>query len=103
MLEEIPLQGRVPGGASVEFVSVQVPIENDRYIPLALVRYSISGQVQEYGLRLDLDKRSFADHFWDSPEREKVLQSALSKIIEIIGEAIRRRTYERLGKEFVKG
>jgi hypothetical protein len=100
MLKEIPLKGRVPGGASLDFVSVQVPIENDRYVPLALIRYSLAGKPQEFGLRFDLDKQTFADHFDD--DREKVLQAAIPKIVEIVTEAIRRHTFEKLRKEFVK-
>jgi hypothetical protein len=76
MLKEIALKG-VPGGASLDFVSVQVPIEKDRYIPLALVRFSLFGKTQEHGLRFDLDKQSFADHFDD--DREKVLQAAIPR------------------------
>lgn len=98
MLKIIPLAGRVPGGASLDFISVQIPIENDRYIPLALVNYSLGGQVQEYGIRLDIDKRTVADHF--DGERERVLQDAIPKIIDIVTEALRRDTYERLKRGF---
>ncbi len=43
MIEKIPLEGKIQGGAALEFISVEVPFEADRYIPFALVRYSLAG------------------------------------------------------------
>ena len=100
MVREITLKGRVPGGPLLGFVSIVIPVD-DRYIPLLLVRYSVNGQTQEYGLRFDLDKQSFADHLPD-PDQEKILQAAIPKISEIASTEIRRYRYEALNKEFGK-
>jgi len=99
VIQQIQLKGRVQGGAALDFLTVEVPAEPDRYIPFALVRYSIEGKPQEECLRLDLDKRTFADHFSD-PVQERVLYDAARQIAEIVVEALRRSTYERLRKEF---
>jgi hypothetical protein len=99
VIEKIPLEGRIKGGASLEFISVEVPFEPDRYIPFALVRYRIAGERKNDGLRLDLDKATFADHFADE-ERERVLRAAGPQIVKIAGDALRRLTYERLKREF---
>jgi hypothetical protein len=99
VIQRIQLQDRVRGGAALDFLTVEVPAEFDRYIPFALVRYSVEGKPQEDRLRLDLDKRTFADHFSD-PEQEQVLQDAARQIADIAVEALRRVTYERLRKDF---
>jgi hypothetical protein len=102
MAQEISLKGRIPGGASLGFFSIVIPMENDRYIPLTLVKYTINGELQKYGLRFDLDKRSFADHFLENPDQENVLRAAVPKLIEIATEAIKRHRYQILAKEFGK-
>jgi hypothetical protein len=99
MIERIPLTGRVRGGASLEFLTVDVPIELDRYIPFALVRYAIDGCEQAQGIRLDLDKGTFADHF-QNPEQDAILKGASGLIISIVADRLRRVTYDRLRKEF---
>ena len=99
MMQSISLEGKIEGGASISFLSVEVPFEADRYIPLALVRYAIDGKPQAYGLRLDLDKRTFADHL-DNPDQEKILDDARGAIIEIAAKELRRREYQQLQKEF---
>lgn len=101
MIEVIPLVGKIQGGASIEFLSVEVPFEHDRYIPFALVRYAIDGEPQENGgLRLDLDKATFTDHFLQHEARERILQKAAPAIVEIVAQRLRQLTYERLKKEF---
>jgi hypothetical protein len=57
------------------------------------------GKPQEERLRLDLDKRTFADHF-PNPGQEWVSRDADGQITEIAVEALRRNAYERLRKEF---
>jgi hypothetical protein len=99
LIQQIQLQDRVQGGAALDFLTVEVPVEPDRYVPFALVRYSLEGKPQQERLRLDLDKRTFADHF-PNPDQERVLCDAARQIAEIVAEALKRRTYERLRKEF---
>jgi len=81
-IRTINLKGHVAGGASIEFLRAEVP-ETHR-LPFALIRYSLQGVEQEYGLRLDLDKRVFIDHFEDE-EKEKTIESAAPKIVEFLG------------------
>jgi hypothetical protein len=100
MIEVIPLRGRVKGGAAIEFLSVEVPFESDRYIPFALVRYAVDGQSQSPdGLRLDLDKGTFTDHFPYGEQREQLLRQAGPQIAEIVAERLKKLTYERLKRE----
>ncbi len=99
MIEQIQLQGRVQGGAALDFLAVELPIEPDRYVPFAQVLYAVEGKPQDERLRLDLDKRTFADHF-ANPEQERVLHAAARQIAEIVVQTLRRYAYERLRKEF---
>jgi hypothetical protein len=99
MMKSIPLKGRIKGGESLDFLAVQVPFEADRYIPFALVQYAILGMPQNEALRLDLDKRTFADHL-ANPAHERIVQDARNEIISIVSQALRRLTYERLQREF---
>lgn len=101
MIKEISLEGQIQGGASLDFLAVEVPFEPDRYIPFALVRYAIDGMPQRQGLRLDLDKRTFADQLKD-PERDAVLAAAVDEIVRIVTCRLRYLTYERLRKEFAE-
>jgi hypothetical protein len=48
-----------------------------------LVRYSLWGKEQEYGLRLDLDKKIFLDHL-PEPELDKIAQLLVIPIWEQI-------------------
>lgn len=76
--------GKIPGGASIEFLLVEVPIGENLYSPFVLVHYSVEGQEQEYGFCLDLDKQVFLDHFDDDQEKEEVMQKAAPKITEFL-------------------
>ncbi len=62
--------------------------------PLALIKYSLEGAVQEYGLRLDLDKRVFLDHFEDE-ERERTLRKAAPEIVRYLGSVLYPRDRQR--------
>jgi hypothetical protein len=46
--------------------------------PFALIRYALNGVEQEYGLRLDMDKRVILGHFEDE-ELEGTIQVAAPK------------------------
>lgn len=51
--------------------------------PLVIIGYADEGQEQPYGLRYDLDKEVFLDHF-DDPEKEKSLTSRAAGIASTI-------------------
>ncbi len=84
----IDLDRKIPGGASIEFLRVEKPVGKYSHAPFVLVRYSLAGEEQEYGLRLDLDKQVFLDHFDDNQEKEEVIQKAAPKIIEVLEDAL---------------
>ncbi len=100
MVQKIPLKGRIQGGASLRFLSVEVPVEPDRIIPFALVRYSIEDAPQEKGLRLDLDKCTFADHL--EGERERVLQNAGKQIVQVVAQELRHQFFEAIRSGAIK-
>ena len=81
----ISLEDRVRGGASIEFLQAEVPIEES--VPFVLVRYAINGVPQHDRLSLDVGKQVFYDHFEDA-ERERVVQDAAPHIVDIIGEEL---------------
>lgn len=80
----IDLQGHIPGGASIEFLSVEMSVKP--FIPIALIWYSLQGVKKDYGLRLDLDKGVFLDHFEDNKKKEEILEKAAPKIVELVSE-----------------
>lgn len=85
-IRTIDLKGRIPGGASIEFLRVETPVtEHD--VPFALIRYALEGVEQEYGLRMDLDKRVFIDHF-EGEAKEEVIQRAAPKIVEFLSHVL---------------
>jgi hypothetical protein len=51
------------------------------------IRYALGGEEQELGIRLDMDKRAFIDHFEDE-ELEKTIQQAAPKIVERVGSVL---------------
>ncbi len=81
----IPLHGRVPGSAGIEFLRAEMPAGVRS--SLALIRYKQYGQEMQYGVRLDLDKRVFLDHFEDAAE-EDVLQHAAPRIVSIMAKEL---------------
>lgn len=86
----IDLKGRVRkrtrNGASIEFIQAQM-LEG-RQSPFALVLYQENGIMPKYGLRLDLHKKSFLDHF-DDTDMEAVNREAAAEITEIVGQQLR--------------
>jgi hypothetical protein len=78
----IDLRGRVKGGASIEFLRAEVP-ERHRRLPSALIRYSLGGVEQTYGLRLDLDKRVVLDRFEDK-EKQETVEEAVPEILKVL-------------------
>lgn len=88
--QTIDLRGKVDEGASIQFLNVRVPSGSFRG-PFAVVRYALNGEEQKYGLRLDLDKEVFLDHFEDEPVKESVLRSAAPQIVSAVYESVSRR------------
>jgi hypothetical protein len=84
-IRNIDLKGHVPGGASIEFLRAEVPAKYR--LPFVLIRYSLKGVEQDYGLRLDLDKQVFIDHFEDQ-EQEKAIERAAPAIVEFLGSVL---------------
>lgn len=82
-IQSVDLTGKVTGGASVEFLRVEVP--KDNYF-LVVVRYAVGGIESEYGLRLDRGKQAFIDHV-DDEQQEAVLRNAIPEIMEILGQS----------------
>ena len=70
----------------VSFVAATV--FDDPPLPFAIVNYELAGQLQENGLRMDLDKRVFLDHFEDSAIQHALSESAL-RVAMAIGKARR--------------
>lgn len=81
-IREIDLNGRLGENAAIKFLRAEVSKEHR--LPFALIRYSLYGKEQEFGLRLDLDKRVFIDHLPDEQD-EEILEKIAPKIVEILG------------------
>jgi hypothetical protein len=71
----IILPDEIRGGADIEFLAVMVSNEFP-FIPFATVHYTENGQLTELGLRLDLDKEVFLDHFEDESKEDVLCRSA---------------------------
>jgi orotate phosphoribosyltransferase len=87
-IRTIDLTSNIPGGDSIEFLRAEVSKAAYRYSPFALVRYALEGVEQEYGLRIDLDKRVFIDHFDEDPKKEAVLHGAAPKIVKFLSRVL---------------
>jgi hypothetical protein len=55
----------------------------DDHSRFVLVRYALEGKEQEFGLRLDLDKKIFLDHLPD-PKLDEIAQFLAKPIWEFI-------------------
>jgi hypothetical protein len=80
----IPLQNKVrsgvsTGGAIIRFTYAEVP--KTEHPIFALIRYTVDDQQQERGLRLDLDKQVFLDHFEEGSQEERLLDYVTPDII----------------------
>lgn len=76
-IRSVDLEGSVAGGASLQFLRAEMPLEPS---PFALIRYSINGQEQRYGLRLDLDKQVFLDDLGDSA-KDAIIAGAAPRVM----------------------
>ena len=58
---------RLPEGlADGDVVFVAATVFDEPPVPFAIVNYKLAGKLQKKGLRMDLDKRVFLDHFDDA-------------------------------------
>lgn len=84
----IDLRNKIPSGGGIEYLRAEKAVKH--WTPFVLVWYALDGVEQKSGLRLDLDKRSFLDHF-DDPVREEAALQAVRVIAEYVGDVLYRR------------
>ena len=84
---------RLPAGLSDnrDIVFVGATIFDEPPLPFAIVKYEQAGELQQRGLRMDLDKRVFLGYFEDP-----VLQATLSQAAVLVAEAIGKARHEVL-------
>lgn len=80
MVKSIDLTGAVKNANDISFLRVEWWDDSSRFV---LVRYSRAGKEQEFGLRLDLDKKIFLDHFEDT-DLDKKVQTLVEPIWSIV-------------------
>ena len=85
-MQAVDLKGHVPGDATIEFLRAELPPE-EYGLPFALIRYSLQGKEQDFGLRLDLDKQVFLDHLEDGDE-EETIKKAAPRIVEFLNKQL---------------
>lgn len=85
-IRAIDLKGHIRNGASIEFLRAELPA-GEYHGPFALIRYALQGVEQDLGLRLDMDKEIFLDHF-DEDELEQAARKTIPKIVEVVGAAL---------------
>lgn len=70
------LPDTIASGSDARFLRVVTFGSPER--PLAIVQYAIDGKEQEYGLRLDMDKRVFLDHLGDTEQENQAAREIVS-------------------------
>ncbi|HYM13687.1 MAG TPA: hypothetical protein VEU62_23310 [Bryobacterales bacterium] len=80
----IDFRDPIKGGALITFLRAEV--RKGTRSPFAYVRYSVQGEEQSGGLRLDLDKRVFLDHF-DDEKMEEAARNAAPKVAGVVSKA----------------
>jgi hypothetical protein len=78
----IRLPNRLSYGGNLGFFEA-VLFETPR-LPFAIVHYTQGGITQSEGLRLDLDKQVFLDHFKDA-RNEELASAAAPEIVNFLG------------------
>ena len=78
----VQLPKRLSANRDVEFLEA-VLFETPR-LPFAIVHYAVQGSLEEMGLRLDLDKQVFLDHFEDA-RNEALASAAAPEIVGFLG------------------
>ncbi|SUS08114.1 hypothetical protein DF3PB_5800004 [uncultured Defluviicoccus sp.] len=74
----LPASGMKAGNVELVQVELASPIS-----PFALVRYTVDGKLQDYGLRLDLDKRAFLDAL-DDAETNREVRAFVPEVIDAV-------------------
>jgi hypothetical protein len=82
-VESIDLKSKLKPAGELTFLRAEWWSKSSRF---ALVRYSYQYKEEEFGLRLDLDKRVFLDHLED-PQLDKIIQIYAGSIWEIVADA----------------
>lgn len=83
----IDLRKQIPIKGEVEFLRAETSAKFRT--PFVLVRYALKGAEQKEGLRLDLDKCAFLDHFEDS-SLEATVATEAPTIAKIVGGFLHR-------------
>ena len=77
----IDLSKAVPQSGPLRFLYADISANTQ--VPFATVYYASDGRKERYGLRLDLDKRAFLDHF-DDEEKQHALIGSASAILSAV-------------------
>jgi len=85
-IRSISLEGRIPKRKAITFLRAEINAK--RRSPFALIHYLYNRSEQEYGLRLDLDKRVFLDHPFPEEEENEALDEAAPGIVEYLGSVL---------------
>jgi hypothetical protein len=68
-IKSVDLRGKLPNIGSVHFLRAEWENHQSRFV---LIRYSVDGKEDAYGLRLDLDKRAILDDVGDADTARSV-------------------------------
>jgi hypothetical protein len=82
-LRRVDLRNRIPPVDELEFLRADVPV--DSAAPFVLVHYALHGREQHFGLRLDVHKAVFLDHFEDV-RRDNAMRTAAPQIVALLKE-----------------
>jgi hypothetical protein len=85
----VDLPKDLPHSAGLSFLRAIV-FEQPR-LPFAIVNYAIDGEEHESGLRLDLGKRVFLDHF-EEAGREQAASDAAMRIVSFLASEYQPKT-----------
>jgi hypothetical protein len=81
--KSITLEGKLEDIGTLHFLRAEWQRDISRFV---LIRYSLNGDEQPFGLRLDLDKRVFLDSL-DDPKVDESVQERIPEILSIIATA----------------
>ncbi len=69
----VNLRGRIPDAGTIRFLRAEWIEPNPHFV---LIRFAMGSKEQEYGLRLDLDKRAILDEIGDAETNQLVKERA---------------------------
>ena len=81
----VKLPSRLSGSGG--FLFLHAIVFDEPRLPFAIVKYAVGGTEEKLGLRLDLDKQVFLDHFEDS-RNEEVARDAAPRIVTYLAEGV---------------